>query len=140
MKILAIDLGRRRVGLAVSDIEERYALPLRVIERRDDAQLWRDLATVMDEEAIERAVVGEPRRLDGSVGDAALASRDFARLFGERFGVPVELVDEALTSREAERRLGADRNRRAAAKARGRLDAVAAQVLLEDYLSRGGTA
>jgi putative holliday junction resolvase len=140
MKILAIDLGRRRVGLAVSDMEERYALPLRVIERRDDAQLWRDLATVMDEEAIERAVVGEPRRLDGSVGDAALASRDFARLFGERFGVPVELVDEALTSREAERRLGADRNRRAAAKARGRLDAVAAQVLLEDYLSRGGTA
>jgi putative Holliday junction resolvase len=140
MKILAIDLGRRRVGLAVSDLEERYALPLRVIERRDDAQLWRELARVMDEEAIERAVVGEPRRLDGSVGDAALASRDFALRFGERFGVPVELVDEALTSKEAERRLGADRSRRAADKARGRLDAVAAQVLLEDYLSRGGAA
>jgi putative Holliday junction resolvase len=136
MRILAIDLGRRRVGLAVSDPEERFALPLAVLERRDDRTLWNDLRAVAEAEGVEMVVVGEPRRLDGSAGDAAQRSRDFAERVPTMLGLPVALVDEALTSNEAERRLGSSTSRRAAARTKQRLDAVAAQVLLEDFLAQ----
>lgn len=138
MRILAIDLGRRRVGLAVSDPEERFALPLAVLERRDEGALWEQLRAVTEAEGVEMVVVGEPRRLDGSVGDAAQRSRDFAARVPGMLGLPVTLVDEALTSNEAERRLGPNTRRRGSARTQRRLDAVAAQVLLEDFLAQRG--
>lgn len=140
MRILAIDLGARRVGLAVSDPEERFALPLSVLDRRDDRTLWAELRAVAEAEGVEMVVVGEPLRLDGSAGDAARRSREFADRVPAMLGLPVALVDEALTSNEAERRLGSNPARRPTPQVRRRLDAVAAQVLLEDYLALKGRA
>jgi putative Holliday junction resolvase len=133
---LAIDLGARRIGLAVSDPSGRLALPLRTIARPSsgDAETLRAIQAIAAEEGVDGLVVGEPRRLDGSIGDAARRSQAFAARLRKATGLPVELVDEALTSRQAQARLraaGVDPRRHPE-----RVDAVAAQILLEEALAR----
>jgi putative Holliday junction resolvase len=133
MKTLAIDFGERRVGLAISDAEGSLALPLDTLERLNDAETIERIADLARDEEIERVVVGEPRGLDGSRGSAARRVAGFAAKLGRRVGLPVVLRDEALTSREARERLrdaGVDPRRHP-----GRLDAMAAQVLLEEFLA-----
>jgi putative Holliday junction resolvase len=134
MRALGIDFGERRIGVAISDPEGSYALPKTVLERRSDRQAIDELAALARAESIELLVVGEPRRpADG----AATAQGERARRFGRRLaaaaGLPVEFVDEALTSHAAAERI-------ATAGGRGRrppmLDAVAAQLLLQEALDR----
>ncbi len=135
MKVLGVDFGERRIGLAVSDPAGRWALPLTTIERRDDRSAVREIAEIVHREEIERLVVGEPLRLDGSAGDAAERARAFAGKLERATGLSCSLVDEALTSREAEDRLraaGVDPR-----KNRARVDQVAAQILLQDALDAG---
>jgi putative Holliday junction resolvase len=132
MKTLAIDFGERRVGLAVSDPSGQISMPLATIERRSDSQVISELAKIASEERIELMVVGEPRRLDGSVGEAARRAASFAEKLQLETGLPYLLVNECLTSREAERRLreaGIDPR-----KQPGRIDALAAQILLDEVL------
>ncbi len=134
MRALGIDFGERRIGLAISDPAGRWALPLDSLERRDDASAIRAIAALAAEEGIGRIVVGEPLRADGSVGSAARRARSFAARLARETGLPVETIDESLTSREADRRLaeaGVRRDRRA-----GRRDALAAQLLLQEALDR----
>lgn len=133
-RLLAVDYGSKRIGLAISDAERRVATPLETFERKDDRAAARYLGRVVEREGVGGIVLGEPRRLDGSVGEAAERVRRFARRLEESLGLPVERVDEALTSIEAERRLrdaGID-----PAAATGRVDAVAAQILLQEVLDR----
>src|SRR5262245_31870449 len=108
MRILAIDLGTRRVGIAISDPDERFALPLEVISRRGDRRGDLDLVDLLCSIAVreeaELLVVGEPRRLDGSAGEGVSRARDFASHLAERSGLTVETIDEALSSDEAARR------------------------------------
>jgi putative Holliday junction resolvase len=133
-RLLAIDYGSKRIGLAISDPEGRLAVPLETFARTDDRGAARYITRVVEREGVEGLVVGEPRRLDGGRGEAALRAARFARRLEAATGLPVELVDESLTSVEAERRLreaGVD-----AAAASGRVDAVAAQILLEEVLAR----
>ncbi len=133
-RLLGIDYGAKRVGLAISDPEGRFALPLGVVARRDDRGAARRIAAIAEREGIAGLVLGEPRRLDGTRGEAAERAARFARRLEAATGLPVELVDESLTSVEAERRL------RAAGvvpdAASGRVDAVAAQILLQEALDR----
>lgn len=133
-RLLGIDYGSKRIGLAISDPERRVATPLETFERQDDRAAARYLGRLVEREGVSGIVLGEPRRLDGSVGEAAERVRRFARRLEESLGLPVERVDEALTSVEAERRLrdaGID-----PAAETGRVDAVAAQILLQEVLDR----
>ncbi len=131
-RLLAVDFGAKRIGLAVS--QGALALPLATLARRSDAEAVAEIAAVAREEGVTGLVVGEPRRLDGTAGDAARRVGAFARRLQAATGLPCALVDEALTSRAAEERLraaGVDPRRHPE-----RVDQVAAQLLLEDVLGR----
>ncbi len=134
MRALGIDFGERRIGIAISDPEGRYALPSGTLERRSDAEAVAALAEIADREGIAWIVIGEPRGPGGRPGDAAARARSFAAKLARRTGLPVETIDETLTSREADARLR-DAGL-AAAERRSRRDALAAQLLLEEALAR----
>lgn len=138
MRALGIDFGERRIGLAISDPAGRLAVPLQTIERETDRKAIGKIAEIAGREGVGRLVVGEPVGLDGERGPAARRARAFAERLKARTGLPLELVDEALTSVEARERLAAS-GARAADLLRdpGRIDAVAAQILLQDALDRG---
>lgn len=134
VRFLGIDLGEKRVGVATGDSRFGVAVPHSTIRRQNDRQVIAELAVLAAESEAEVLVVGEPRRLDGSVGPAAERARSFARKLGEACALPVRTVNESLTSVEAERRLraaGVDPRRHPE-----RVDAVAAQILLEEELGR----
>lgn len=140
VRLLGIDFGRRRIGLAVSDASGVLARPLRTIERSPNQpdtgavdallQAIAELAGAGD--PVDGIVVGLPRRLDGTPSDqTALVERFAGRLKGATT-IPVYLQDERLTSREAESRLALrERDWR---KRKERIDAAAAAIILQDYL------
>ncbi|HVS14425.1 MAG TPA: Holliday junction resolvase RuvX [Thermoanaerobaculia bacterium] len=132
-RLLGIDFGERRIGLAVST--EDVVLPLRTLERRNDREAVETIVGVAREQSASRLVVGEPLRVDGTRGAAAERARSFAARLERRSGLPVSLHPETLTTVAARERLrdaGVDLRRFPE-----RLDAVAAQVLLEDFLRTG---
>ncbi len=138
MRTLGIDFGERRIGLALSDAEGRVATPLATLGRTSDRDAIERIVALARREEVARLLVGEPRGLDGGRGPAALRARRFATRLAEAADLPVLLVDEALTSVEAARRLrvaGVDPRRH-----RDRLDAVAAQILLQEQLDRERSA
>lgn len=134
MRILAVDWGERRVGLAVSDPTGLIAtsLPTLTVSGRDDA-LARVASTAAECEA-ERIVVGLPLTMAGERGEAALAAEAFAAALASRSGLPVDTYDERLTSALSARRLHEQGVRTGHAKAA--VDAGAAAALLESYLQR----
>ena len=128
---MALDHGRARTGVAVSDATGTLARPLPAIARVDSPAGREALAAVIAEEAPESIVVGEPRQLSGERGSQAREAAAFAERVRKRFGVPVVMVDERLSTVEASRRAKE-------AGSRADLDSIAACVLLEGYL-RGRT-
>lgn len=129
--VLALDHGSARTGVAISDPTGTLARPLPAIARVDSPAGMAALAEVVTREAPERIVVGEPRLLSGRAGTQARAARGFAKRVRAAFEIPVDLLDERLTTTEASRR------RAEAGTRRGRgpdLDSLAACVLLEAYL------
>ena len=137
MRTLGIDFGERRVGLAISDPDGRIAVPLDTVERDNDRSLARRLAELCRREGVEELVLGYPRGLDGTRGPAALRVERFARRLAHATGLPCRLEDESLSSREAAERLAAGGGRRGRRQA-GRIDAVAAQIVLQTHLDRSG--
>lgn len=131
MKVLALDHGSARTGVAVSDPTGTLARPLPAIRRVDSAEGMRTLAELIAREAPERIVVGEPRLMSGQRGAQARVARGFARRLRAEVDVPVELMDERLTTAEAARRRDEGGRRRGGAPD---LDSLAACVLLEAYL------
>jgi putative Holliday junction resolvase len=135
MKTLGIDFGERRIGLALSDPEGRLALPLRTLERTDDRRVIELIEAVVREEEVALLVVGEPRRpSDGGQTAASRRVRSFGEKLARATGLPVEWIDESHTSQEAESRLR-EAGVSAAQRAR-RIDAVAAQIVLQEALDR----
>lgn len=135
-RILCVDYGRRRVGLAVSDPLGHTAQPLEVIERRKGKSIVDAVLEVARAYAAEEIVVGLPLRLDGTRGTAAEAAQQFASALSERGGVNVALWDERLSSTQAVRGMrgsGVDARRQ-----RGTVDKVAAAVVLQSYLEARG--
>jgi len=134
MRILAVDWGGRRIGLAISDPTGiiATALPTLTVTGRDDA-LARVTAAAEEREA-ERIVVGLPLTMSGQRGEAAQAAEEFATALGHRTGLPVETYDERLTSALSVRRLHERGVKTGHAK--GEVDAGAAAALLESYLQR----
>jgi putative Holliday junction resolvase len=135
-RFLGIDFGEKRIGLAIS--EGTLAVPLLTLRRRDDRSALEEIAAIARREAVGRLVVGEPLGLDGTRGPAARRARRFAERLAALTGLPLELVNESLTSVEAAERLraaGIDPRRHPE-----KLDAVAAQILLQEALDRGPSA
>lgn len=134
--ILAIDYGQARVGLAVTDPEARVVFPLRTIAWSTRDSLFTELLGVIEEHSVARIVVGYPVRAGGDEGLTGRQVRRFVERLGRRSPLPVELVDEAHSTEEA-----ADRLREAGITGKdavNRLDAQAAAIILERYLSGGG--
>jgi len=123
-RILALDHGSARCGCAISDPSETLATPLDVVERPDTKAGLAALARLVDERGVERVVIGLPITLSGEQGEQAEAARAFAERLERRLNVAVELYDERLTTRLAERTGGA-----------GDEDSRAAAHLLESYLA-----
>lgn len=134
-RLLGVDTGQVRIGLAVSDPERRLAFPLEVRTRQGreaDAAFFRALA---DREEIGGLVVGLPVHLDGREGAKAQEARAFGRWLGELLNLPVTYYDERFTTVQAESALweaGLTHRRR-----KDRRDKVAAQMLLQAYLDAG---
>lgn len=126
--VLAIDYGRRRIGLAISDALGLTARPLATLERTNRRDDLRRLREVVRAHEVRRIIVGNPLHIDGSSSEMAEEARRFAHRVGKNLGLPVELVDERLSSWEA-----AQLAPRARARSR-KLDQVAAAVILRDYL------
>jgi putative Holliday junction resolvase len=123
-RILALDHGAARCGCAMSDPSGTLATPLPAIERPDTRAGLAAIARMVDEQEVERVVVGLPLTLRGEEGEQAERARTFAERLGRRVSVPVELHDERLTTRLAER-TGGDTD----------ADSRAAAHLLETYLA-----
>ena len=134
-KILAIDYGQARVGLAVSDPEARFALPHSTIAWDTRDALFCRLLAVIEEQAPGRIVIGYPARAGGDEGLTGRQVRKFAARLGRRTTLPLCFANEAHSTEEA-----AERLREAGHTGRellARVDAMAAAVILERYL-RGG--
>ncbi len=129
MKVLAIDFGTKRVGLATGDTELRVAVPKGVL--RNNGELLDRLEKIIREGGIGKVIVGLPLTPSGKEGQRAKLVREFVKKLKERLPyLDIELRDERYSTYEAESRL-ADLPPR---KRREILDSVAAQVILEDYL------
>ncbi len=132
---MALDFGERRIGVAISDPSGTLAQPLETLSRRgsSDAALKR-IAHLVAEYEVEWIVVGLPLLLDGTSGSQAERARRFGSEVAHRTGVSVEYLDERLTSAEARRALSAAGV--PARKQKGRVDPVAAALLLSTFLER----
>ncbi len=133
MRVLAVDLGTRRVGLARSDETATIAEPVGTLPAEPEETLVERLAAAAREHCAGEIVVGLPRRLDGSLGPEAKAARDLADRLRQATGLRVALADERLTTVAAERSLlaaGARRGRRREVR-----DQVAAALILQSYLA-----
>ena len=134
MRILAIDPGSKRVGVALSDPTATIAQALTTLPAEPAATLPSRIAQVARESEAARIVVGLPKRLDGSHGPEAKAAQELAAAIRVESGLPVELVDERLTTVAAERSLIAGGMRRE--KRRLSVDRVAATLMLQAHLDR----
>ena len=131
-RLLAVDLGSRRIGLAVSDADRLISSPLTSLAYSGDKPLIRQLLALIAEHNVDTVVIGLPLREDGSEGPGCLRAREFAGRL-ERRGVPVVLWDERYSSLRAEELLreGGLNRRRSIHK----IDKIAASFILEDYMN-----
>jgi putative Holliday junction resolvase len=132
MAVAAIDFGRKRIGLAITDDDGRGAYPVGIMERRSLNHDLDAIRSQLAERGVSRIVVGLPLNMDGTEGPSARAARTFAEHLGMATGVAVEMFDERLTSVEAEERLRSASTSRSGKKTAR--DAVAAAVILEGWL------
>lgn len=132
MKILAVDLGLARTGIAVSDPKELLASPVGTIEERNPDRLAGRVAAMAAEQGADRLVVGYPRNMDGSRGESARRAEDFAETLKDLTGLPVVLWDERMTTVSAIGYLNQTDVR--GKKRKQVVDTVAATIILQDYL------
>ena len=130
-RVLAIDFGEKRIGLATADAPGGLATARRTVSRKSDEAAAAEIAELCREEGVGLLLVGVPRSPKGVESAIAPRIRSFAEKISRATGLPVELYEETLTSDEAARRL---RGR----PGRAGVDAEAAAVLLEDWLSHRG--
>ncbi len=132
MRILALDPGTKRIGVAISDPLKMIASPLENIDAEPFAAFLVRLKELIREKEVELILVGMPRNMDGSYGESAAKVREFVTVLKEAIQVPIQTVDERLTSAQANRILkeggvrGSDR--------KGKVDPMAAALMLRSYL------
>lgn len=132
-RVLGLDLGDARIGLAISDPERRLAVPFGTVRTGAPSDV-RAISAVVTENAVTLVVVGHPLMMSGAAGERAHHAERFAAVLGETLGIPVVLHDERLSTKEAERSLRAAG--RSARDMRGSVDEAAATVILQSYLDQ----
>ncbi len=132
MRLLALDIGEKRIGVAVSDAEGRIAMPVAVIDTRKALGDGRDLVRLVEDYEVESVVVGLPLSLDGSEGPQVARVKATADRLAQFLRVPLLFADERLSSAEASRRMAegglSEKDRR------GSVDKIAAAIFLQSYL------
>jgi len=137
MRVLALDHGTKRIGVAVSDELKVIATPREFIPAEPFAGFLARLKELVQEKEVELILVGMPRNMDGSYGPAALKVQEFVTVLKETISQPIKMWDERLTSAQANRFLIAANVRRS--QRRQKVDQTAAAILLQSYLdSLGG--
>jgi putative Holliday junction resolvase len=132
MRILAIDHGVKRIGIALSDELKMIAQPLEFIPAAPLASFLTRLMQIVEEKEVELIIVGMPRNMNGTYGPAALKVEEFVQAVKNVVEVPIKTWDERLTSAEANRILLAGNVRRD--KRKQKVDKMAAAILLQSYL------
>lgn len=132
MRILGIDYGDSRVGIAVSDALGWTAQPVTVISEKDKNIQIERIKQYIAEYNIEKIVMGLPKNMNGSIGERAEKTKDFAALLGEETGMEIELWDERLSSSAAHRTLA--EGKVSGKKRKGLVDKIAAVFILQGYL------
>ena len=133
MKILAVDLGDARTGLAACDPTEFLASPVGVIHEKDFEEILRKVAQAVKEQKAQRVIVGYPKNMNGTVGERAEKCALFAQRLAELVEVPEKLWDERNTTVSAHNILNVTDTR--GKKRKNVVDAVAATIILESYLA-----
>jgi len=133
MTVMALDVGSKRIGVAVSDPSGTFALPVTVVERTDLRSDLRRIEEIAREYAISEMVVGDPIRLSGERGLAAQTIDRFVEQLRKSYDGPIHRVDERLTTAQAQRTLIAADVRRA--KRKTVIDKMAAALILENFLA-----
>ncbi len=137
MSILGLDLGRRRIGVAIADVPALGARPLTTLNRTSFTHDLESLRAIVADRQVHRIVLGLPLNMNGSEGPAARHARDFANRLSQALALRVDLYDERLTSFEAESRLKESSSRKKSRKLM--VDQVAAALILEGWLAEHGT-
>ena len=132
MRILAVDLGLARTGLAISDMRETLASPVATVEERDLDRLAARIAAEATRLQAQELVVGHPRNMDGSRGESAQRAEAFARQLEQLTGLPTALWDERMTTVSAIGYLNQVNVR--GKKRKQVVDTVSATIILQDYL------
>src|SRR5688572_15747454 len=132
MRILALDHGTKRIGVAVSDEMKMIATPLEYISAEPFAGFLARLKEIMREKEVELIILGMPRNMDGSYGAAALKVQEFAGVLKDAITIPVKTLDERLTTVQAQKFLIQGNVRRNQRKEK--VDKTAAAILLQGYL------
>lgn len=132
MKIIAVDFGDSRTGLAMCDKTEMLASPLCVISEKDFEECIKKTAEKIAENKADIAVVGYPKNMNNTVGERAEKCTLFAEKLKEQTGIPVELWDERCTTVSAHNYLNTTNTR--GKKRKAVVDAVAATIILESYM------
>lgn len=135
-RILAVDPGQKRVGVAVSDPFGNFAVGLETISNHDGKDLIPELAAICQKYDVKQIVMGLPLHMSGEEGVSSQKAREMAALLSEKLGIPVALMDERLTSKIAEQTLrdqgiSSSKNRK-----KGIIDQAAAMRILQDYMDR----
>lgn len=132
MKILGLDYGEARIGVAVSDALGMLANPLDTICEKDRTLQLQKTAEVARAHGVEKIVVGNPKRMDGTLGHRAEYTHEFARDLSELLGIPYVMWDERLSSTEAHRIL--ESGGVSGKKRKTKVDKIAAVIILQGYL------
>jgi len=131
-RTLGLDIGDKRIGVALGDPAGILASPFTIIERQDDITDVTAITAIINQHDVNRVIVGLPRSLDGSLGKQAEKVQAFTQKLASHTDVPVEFRDERLTTVSAKRLMQAANTKRARRRARD--DAIAAALILQGYL------
>lgn len=134
MRVMGIDLGEKRVGVALSDEGQSLATPHAIIERASLEDLIEQLERIARDEHVESLVIGYPRSLSGAVGPQALLVEEEARRIQEALRLPMTLWDERMTTVRSEQMLSERGGKYRSARRRPHVDAMVAAIILQEYL------
>ncbi len=132
MRIIGLDYGEARIGVAVSDMLETIANPLDTISEHDREKQLEKVMAVIEREKAEKIVVGLPKRMDGTMGHRAEYTKEFAEELSLRCNLPLVMWDERLSSSEAHRML--ETGGVSGKKRKTKVDKIAAVLILQTYL------
>ena len=132
MRSLGLDVGDKRIGVALSDPDGILASPLTTINRRGETADITAIIDIADQRGVEKIIVGLPRSMDGSIGEQAEKVKTFTQKLCSHTEVPVEFRDERLTTVSAKRLMRAINTKKPKGKAE--YDAIAAALILQGYL------